>query len=388
MTARTLKLLHVVGTRPNFMKIAPVMTAVDAWNARPERGNEAVRFRQRLVHTGQHYDTAMSAVFFDDLGMRPPDAYLDVRSGSQAEQTANLLTALEPIMLTERPDLVVVVGDVNSTLAAALVAAKLDIPTAHVESGLRSGDRTMPEEINRMVTDRLSRLLFTTSSAASARLAEEGVPERWVSFVGNTMIDCLEVTMPLATARAKAAELGLEARGFALLTLHRPSNVDDPAQLRRLVDAVLEIARLTPVAFPVHARTSARLEAAGCLSGLKSCPAVRLLPPLGYIDFLSLMGDARVVITDSGGIQAETCVMGTPCVTARTTTEWVETVESGINVLADPRDPRALVGGVTSVLARPLPADGVRPELWDGHAAQRIVAAVAAWARREERGLR
>jgi len=374
------RLLLVVGTRPNFMKVAPVMAAVDAWNASPGARADAVRFEQRLVHTGQHYDAAMSSVFFDDLGLRAPDVYLDVRSGSQAEQTANLMKALEPHMLAERPDLVVVVGDVNSTLAAALVAVKLGIPVAHIESGLRSGDRSMPEEINRMVTDRVSRMLFTTSAAATWRLRGEGVAEDWSFFVGNTMIDCLETTLPLARRRAKATEMGLPSRGFALVTLHRPSNVDDPEQMTRMARVLAEAAERIPVAFPVHARTAACLEAAGCLSDLERNPAVRLLPPLGYVDFLSLMGDARLVLTDSGGIQAETCVVGTPCVTTRTTTEWTETLEAGINTLADPYDPHAVLAAVDAVLARPLPQSGVRPELWDGHAAERIVAVIADWA--------
>src|SRR5665647_2196703 len=239
--ASAVRLLLVVGTRPNFMKVAPVMAAVDAWNASPGARADAVRFEQRLVHTGQHYDAAMSSVFFDDLGLRAPDVYLDVRSGSQAEQTANLMKALEPHMLAERPDLVVVVGDVNSTLAAALVAVKVGIPVAHIESGLRSGDRSMPEEINRMVTDRVSRILFTTSAAASRRLVGEGVAEDWSFFVGNTMIDCLETTLPLARRRAKAAEMGLPSRGFALVTLHRPSNVDDSEQMIRMTTVLSKL---------------------------------------------------------------------------------------------------------------------------------------------------
>jgi UDP-N-acetylglucosamine 2-epimerase (non-hydrolysing) len=375
------RLLLVVGTRPNFMKVAPVMAAVDAWNSSPRAGADAVQFDQRLVHTGQHYDVAMSSVFFDDLGLRAPDVYLDVRSGSQAKQTANLMTALEPHLLAEGPDLVIVVGDVNSTLAAALVAVKLGIPVAHIESGLRSGDRSMPEEINRMVIDRVSRLLFTTSLAASQRLETEGVAEDWSFVVGNTMIDCLETALPLARRRAKAAELGLPSRGFALVTLHRPSNVDDREQMKRMASVLTQLAERIPVAFPVHARTASCLEAAGCLGGLEKHPALHLLPPSGYIDFLSLMGDARLVLTDSGGIQAETCVVGTPCVTARTTTEWTETLEAGINTLVDPCDEAAIMSAVHEVLAAPMPASGHRPALWDGHAAERIVGVIADWAK-------
>jgi UDP-N-acetylglucosamine 2-epimerase (non-hydrolysing) len=366
-----LKILHVVGARPNFMKVAPIMRAMAARGA---------RFEQRLVHTGQHYDAAMSSVFFEELGLRTPDVYLDVRSGGQAEQTARLMTSLEPHMPAESTDLVVVVGDVNSTLAAALVAVKLGIPVAHVESGLRSGDWRMPEEINRMVADRVSRLLFTTSAAASDLLRREGVAKDWSFFVGNTMIDCLETTLPLAIRRAKAVELGLPSRGFALATLHRPSNVDVPAQMTRMARVLIALAKRVPVVFAVHPRTAACLEAAGCLSALRRSPDVHLLPPLGYIEFLSLMGDARLVLTDSGGVQAEACVMGTPCVTARTTTEWTETLEAGLNTLVDPYDEAAMLRAADDVLAAPMPT-GVRPELWDGHAAERIVAVIVDWAR-------
>lgn len=376
----TVRLLFVAGTRPNFMKVAPVMAAVDAWNTSPQAADSAVHFEQRLVHTGQHYDAVMSSVFFEELGLRAPDVYLDVRSGGQAEQTARLMTSLEPQMMAEDTDLVVVVGDVNSTLAAALVAVKLGIPVAHVESGLRSGDWRMPEEINRMVADRVSRLLFTTSATASELLRREGVAEDWSSFVGNTMIDCLETTLPLARRRAKAVELGLPSRGFALATLHRPSNVDAPAQMNRMARVLIALAKRVPVAFTVHPRTAACLEEAGCLSALRRSPDVHLLPPLGYIDFLSLLGDARLVLTDSGGVQAETCVMGTPCVTARTTTEWTETLEAGLNTLADPYDEAAMLRAADDVLAAPMPT-GVRPELWDGHASERIVAVIADWAR-------
>jgi len=376
----TVRLLLVAGTRPNFMKVAPVMAAVDAWNTSPRDADKIVHFEQRLVHTGQHYDAAMSSVFFEELGLRTPDVYLDVRSGGQAEQTARLMTSLEPHMPAESTDLVVVVGDVNSTLAAALVAVKLGIPVAHVESGLRSGDWRMPEEINRMVADRVSRLLFTTSAAASDLLRREGVAKDWSFFVGNTMIDCLETTLPLAIRRAKAVELGLPSRGFALATLHRPSNVDVPAQMTRMARVLIALAKRVPVVFAVHPRTAACLEAAGCLSALRRSPDVHLLPPLGYIEFLSLMGDARLVLTDSGGVQAEACVMGTPCVTARTTTEWTETLEAGLNTLVDPYDEAAMLRAADDVLAAPMPI-GVRPELWDGHAAERIVAVIVDWAR-------
>jgi UDP-N-acetylglucosamine 2-epimerase (non-hydrolysing) len=380
MTAGKTRILHVVGTRPNFMKIAPVVAAIDKWNENLGALRESLGFDQCLVHTGQHYDALMSSIFFADLGLREPDAYLDVRSGSQATQTANLMLALEPLLQSEKPDLVVVVGDVNSTLAAAIVAAKLGIPVAHVESGLRSGDWSMPEEINRMLADRISRLLFTTSAEATDRLVREGTPESSAHFVGNTMIDSLQATLPIARKRAAASRLRLPSRGFALVTLHRPSNVDDLDQLSRMVDVLLDLAERIPVVFPIHARTRACLQVAGFVEKLTAHAALTILPPLGYIDFLSLMSDARVVLTDSGGIQAETCVVGTPCITTRTTTEWVETLQAGLNTLVDPYDGQAMARAVRAVLSRPLPSSGNRPELWDGHAAERIVAVIAEWA--------
>jgi UDP-N-acetylglucosamine 2-epimerase (non-hydrolysing) len=372
-----MKILHVVGTRPNFMKTAPIMASFDEGQA---QNDPTVQFEQVLVHTGQHYDEEMSAVFFRDLRMRQPDVYLDVRSGTHAQQTGRLMCSLEAVFAEHLPNLVIVVGDVNSTLAAALVAAKLNIPVAHVESGLRSYDRRMPEEINRLVTDRVSNLLFTTSQAASKTLTGDGADPSRVHFVGNTMIDCLEATLPLAAERDVAGRIRLVARGFALVTLHRPSNVDDDVQLTRLMNVLLDLALDLPVAFPVHARTLARLEALGILGKLKDCPSVRVLPPLGYVDFLSLLGDARLVLTDSGGIQAETCVLGTPCLTARTTTEWTETLTTGINTLVDPYDPAALLAAARRLLEEDLPESGFRPPLWDGHAAKRIVAIIREWA--------
>jgi UDP-N-acetylglucosamine 2-epimerase (non-hydrolysing) len=372
-----MKILHVVGTRPNFMKTAPIMASFDEGQA---QNYPTVQFEQVLVHTGQHYDDEMSAVFFRDLHMRQPDVYLDVRSGTHAQQTGRLMCSLEAVFAEHLPNLVIVVGDVNSTLAAALVAAKLNIPVAHVESGLRSYDRRMPEEINRLVTDRVSNLLFTTSQAASKTLTGDGADPSLVHFVGNTMIDCLEATLPLAAERDVAGRIRLVARGFALVTLHRPSNVDDDVQLTRLMNVLLDLALDLPVAFPVHARTLARLEALGILGKLKDCPSVRVLPPLGYVDFLSLLGDARLVLTDSGGIQAETCVLGTPCLTARTTTEWTETLTTGINTLVDPYDPAALLAAARRLLEEDLPESGFRPPLWDGHAAKRIVAIIREWA--------
>jgi len=373
------RVLHVVGTRPNFMKVAPIIKAVERWNEAHGVG-EANCISQKLVHTGQHYDAEMSSIFFEQLGLPEPDVYLGVGSGSHAQQTAGLMMALEPVVRAERPDLVVVVGDVNTTVAAALVAVKEQVPVAHVEAGLRSGDRGMPEEINRLVTDRVSSLLFTTSAAADRQLRLEGVDPRWIHFVGNTMIDCLEASRELARSPGGFAELSLDAGGYGLVTLHRPSNVDDPARLGSLVTLLTGVAEQIPVVFPIHVRTAQRLTEAGLLSRLERHPDVHLLPPASYFDFLGLLRDARLVLTDSGGIQAEACVMGTPCLTLRTTTEWVETVQAGVNRLVDPGDVDQALTCVQDELRRPLQRSAVRPELWDGHAAERIVAVIAQWA--------
>ena len=374
---KSVGVLHVVGTRPNFMKVAPLMRAIEVHN---RLSSDSVTFRQRLVHTGQHYSPEMSAVFFDELGLPEPDSYLDVGPGSHAVQTAALMVALEADLLASRPDLVCVVGDVNSTLAAALVASKLHIPVAHIESGLRSGDRQMPEEINRILTDRLAQILFTTSEAASRRLEAEGVPSAWTHFVGNTMIDCLEDCLPIARKRMPAVQRQLEAREYALLTLHRPSNVDDPEQLQALIEVVTRVSQRLPVVFPAHLRTRGRLEACGALQALERNESVVLTPPLGYLGFLSLLSGARLAMTDSGGIQAEACVLGTPCVTLRTTTEWTETLEAGSNVLADPYSQSAIEEAVEDCLRRRPPTAGFRPERWDGHASARVVSAMVDWA--------
>jgi UDP-N-acetylglucosamine 2-epimerase (non-hydrolysing) len=377
------RLLHVAGARPNFMKVAPVMAAVDAWNRRAgeagTQGLAAVTFAQTLVHTGQHYDAAMSDVFFRELGLPEPDYHLGVGSGSHAVQTAEVLRQLEPILLDERPDLVIVVGDVNSTLAAALCAAKLQISVAHVEAGLRSGDRTMPEELNRLVTDQLADLLYTTSADAGENLRREGVPEERIRFVGNTMIDTLERLREAAARSDAAARLGLGGRDYALVTLHRPSNVDSPAQLERLTEVLAATARRLPVVFPVHMRTRARLVEAGLASRLDDSPDLHLTDPLGYLDFVALMNAARVVLTDSGGVQEETTVLGVPCLTLRTTTERPVTITEGTNRLVDPDSPEAILAALDDVLAAPLPT-GRRPALWDGGAGPRLVADLAAWA--------
>ena len=397
---KSVRLLHVCGARPNFMKVAPVMAAVTAWNEGHggagtqgpaaagvgTQGPAAVTFTQTLVHTGQHYDAAMSDVFFRELGLPEPDYDLGVGSGSHAVQTAEVLRRLEPILLDERPDLVIVVGDVNSTLAAALCAAKLDIAVAHVEAGLRSGDRTMPEELNRLLTDQLAELLFTTSADAGENLRREGVPEARIRFVGNTMIDTLERLREAAAGSDAAARLGLAGSekpgvagpGYALVTLHRPSNVDEPAQLERLAEVLAAAARRLPVVFPVHARTRERLSAAGLSDALAASSDLHLTDPLGYLDFMALMTGARVVLTDSGGVQEETTVLGVPCLTLRTTTERPVTITEGTNRLVDPSSPEAILAALDDVLAAPRPT-GRRPALWDGGAGPRLVADVAAW---------
>jgi UDP-N-acetylglucosamine 2-epimerase (non-hydrolysing) len=377
------KLLHVVGTRPNFMKAAAVIKAAERWNARGANP----QFAQVLVHTGQHYDDKMCRVFFDDLGLPRPDYDLGVGSGSHAEQTAQVMIALEPVILQEVPDLVVTVGDVNSTVAAALVAAKLNIPVAHVEAGLRSRDRTMPEELNRLVTDQLSDLLFTTSRDADINLAAEGIPQERIHFVGNTMIDSLEAHLPRALAGTAVADLGLTPGSYAVVTLHRPSNVDEETGLERLVQVLVEVSKRLPVVFPVHARTRKRLAEFGLYARLDepadSSSSLMLCEPLGYLDFLALVAKARLVLTDSGGIQEETTVLGVPCLTLRKNTERPVTVTEGTNRLVDPKNLGAIVSAVDEVLAKDQTSDGTprRPELWDGHAGERIVGKVARWSR-------
>ena len=355
------KVVHVVGARPNFMKIAPVMRALAgrSW------------IRQVLVHTGQHYDDRMARIFFEELEIPRPDRDLEVGSGSQAEQTAAVLTRFEKVVAEERPDLVVVVGDVNSTLAATLVAAKAGAPVAHVEAGLRSFDRSMPEEINRMVTDRLSRLLLTPSRDADENLAREGVPAGHIHFVGNVMIDTLRRERKRAPWDAVRERLGLQERSFALLTLHRPSNVDDPAALSRILERLQPVAERFPILFPIHPRTARRIAEEGLEPAARF---LRCVEPLGYRDFLALMDHAALVLTDSGGIQEETTVLGVPCFTLRDNTERPITVAEGTNRLVG-----ADAGGLAKALAE-LDDRGERRERtienWDGRAGERIGAVI------------
>lgn len=377
----TIKLMHIVGTRPNFMKVAPIMAAADSWNVGIRGGGSpgSPAISQVLVHTGQHYDEKMSTVFFSQLGLPLPDHYLGVGSGTHAQMTARVMLALEPVIASERPDMVVVVGDVNSTLAASLVAAKLGIPVAHVEAGLRSGDRDMPEELNRLVTDQLSDLLFTTSRDADDNLEAEGIPAHRVVFVGNTMIDSLEQHREVALRRPILRDLGVRPYEYGIVTLHRPSNVDDAQGLARLVALLAEISRGLPLVFPVHARTRQLLEAHDLMTEAEAHGCVRLVEPLGYLDFLGLLAQAKLVLTDSGGIQEETTVLGIPCLTLRKNTERPITIWEGTNQLVDPEDPQAIVEAIGTILHAPGRLTPRRPELWDGRAGTRIIEAIVGW---------
>jgi UDP-N-acetylglucosamine 2-epimerase (non-hydrolysing) len=350
-----MKLLHVVGARPNYMKVASVMHAAH------ERGG----FSQVLVHTGQHYDAAMNDVFFADLGLPAPDHFLGVGSASQAEQTAKVMLAFEGVLKKERPDRVVVVGDVNSTVAAALVAVKEGVPVDHVEAGLRSFDREMPEEINRIVTDALAGGLYIHSPEARDHLLREGRPEGAIHFVGNVRVDALDRHLPAARRRSALADEDLRPKEYALLTLHRPSNVDDPAMLERLLGIMDDVTRELPVLFPVHPRTQERLR------DVEIPARLRLTPPKGYLDFLQLLDGARLVLTDSGGIQEETTALGVPCLTLRENTERPITCRVGSNVLCG-RDRDKVRRELRRVLDGSFDT-GHRPALWDGRAAERIV---------------
>ena len=356
MESPKIRVLALVGARPNFMKIAPLL--------RELRSRE--RFETTLVHTGQHYDAAMSADFFRDLGIPEPDVNLAVGSGSHAAQTAQVLVGVEDLLVEQRPEALLLVGDVNSTVAASLAAAKLLIPIAHVEAGLRSGDRSMPEEINRLVTDTLSTWCFTTEPAGDANLRREGIAEEKIHQVGNVMIDTLRANQARANELDTLERLGLEAGGYALLTLHRPSNVDDRATLSGLVEVLEEIHRELPVVFPVHPRTSAAIR--DLLGGKE--PALRLLEPQGYLDFLRLMSQAKFVLTDSGGIQEETTALGVPCLTMRDNTERPITIEEGTNILVGSH-PDVVRDAARKILDGKAKTGRV-PELWDGRASVRI----------------
>ena len=349
-----LKLLHVVGARPNFPKLAPV-----------HRAGQRAKITQLVVHTGQHYDDAMSDVFFRDLGIAPPDVNLAVGSDTHAAQTARIIERIEPVLTRERPDWVIVYGDVNSTMASAIVASKLGIRVAHVEAGLRSFDRTMPEEINRVVTDRLADLLLTPSRDADAQLIAEGEPQSEIAFVGNVMIDSLFYALPAARATGFRQKLGINGAAV-VVTLHRPSNVDDDRRIRALAAVLSEIALGRPVIFPAHPRTQRRLEAAGL-----RMERVTMLEPIGYLEMLDLVEHAFAVVTDSGGLQEETTALGVPCLTVRHNTERPITITQGTNRLVpDPADI------LTELQRVHRPAVTPKPEGWDGAAGERVIAAL------------
>ena len=354
-----MKLIHIVGARPNFMKAAPVISALAQYP----------QVAQILLHTGQHYDHNMSAVFFEELGLPKPDINLEVGSGSHAQQTAEIMKRFETIVINDKPDWLIVYGDVNSTIATTLVATKLGIRVAHVEAGLRSFDRSMPEEINRLVTDRLADLLLTPSRDGDEHLVAEGIPAEKIKRVGNVMIDTLVRLLPQAeTGWPKLqTELGLADKGYGLLTLHRPSNVDDPQTLKALLQTLNELNHDLPLLFPAHPRTQKRIEQFG-YTDLKG--DIQFVEPVGYLDFLALQNHAKLIITDSGGIQEESTYLGVPCLTVRENTERPVTIAVGTNHLVG-QNMDHLKAKVAEILAGTTPA-GAIPELWDGRAGERI----------------
>jgi UDP-N-acetylglucosamine 2-epimerase (non-hydrolysing) len=355
-----MKIVTVAGARPNFMKIAPLMWEI-------ERRDDVEAY---LVHTGQHYDERMSRLFFEELDIPRPDVDLGVGSGSHASQTAEVMKRFEPVVREQKPDAVVVVGDVNSTIACALTAVKLDVPVAHVEAGLRSFDRTMPEEINRILTDAIGRWLFVTEPSGIENLRREGISEERIFLVGNVMIDTLLACRELSSRSTILDDLGLAGRPFGVLTLHRPANVDDRGVLAGLLAAVGWIQAELPIVFPVHPRTRKALD----VRDLAAMPSLILTEPLGYLDFTRLLAEARLVLTDSGGIQEETTVLGVPCLTLRNNTERPITIEQGTNRLVG-LEPYQIVAAARTVLSG-RPRAGRVPDLWDGRAAARIVDAL------------
>lgn len=364
MSSRPINVLHVVGARPNFVKVAALMHAMAA---------KKQVFQQTLVHTGQHYDPLMSDIFFHQLEMPVPDIYLDVGSGTHAVQTALIMQRFESVVLDRKPDWVVVVGDVNSTLACALVCAKIGVRVAHVEAGLRSFDRGMPEEINRVLTDQVSDLLLTSEEIAQENLLREGIPSQKIHFVGNVMIDTLTRLLPLTDGRSVLRDLGLDVdkqvKPFVLVTLHRPSNVDDPSVLLEIASALSALAKNITVIFPVHPRTRERF--AG-LDQSMSLGQTQLIEALGYLDFLALERQAALVVTDSGGIQEETTFLGVPCLTVRPNTERPVTISQGTNRLVEPIAEKILAAAHLA-LEKTKTTPRQKPSLWDGHAAKRIV---------------
>ncbi len=362
-----LKVINVVGARPNFMKVAPLVEAMK----RRER-----EFTPLVVHTGQHYDSMMSDAFFRDLDLPQPDLLLNVGSGSHAAQTAAVMERFEPVVLREKPDWVLVVGDVNSTLACALVCVKLGVKVAHVEAGLRSRDRTMPEEINRLLTDQISDLLFTPSRDADDNLRAEGIPEERIRFVGNIMIDSLFKQLERSQDSTIREALGISGKDYAVLTLHRPSNVDERKTFAGILDALEEIGRRIPILFPAHPRTRKMIAHFGLGDRIENVSGLRVIEPLGYLDFLSLYSRARFVLTDSGGIQEETTVLGIPCLTLRDNTERPVTVNMGTNTIVG-TDRGKITAAAFAVLDGSKNSNHQVPPLWDGHTADRILAALS-----------
>ncbi|TNE48740.1 MAG: UDP-N-acetylglucosamine 2-epimerase (non-hydrolyzing) [Deltaproteobacteria bacterium] len=359
-----MKVINIVGARPNFVKIAPLM---EAYKAYPD-------IEPLLVHTGQHYDKKMSESFFDVLGIPTPDIHLGVGSGSHASQTAAIMTAFEPVVLEHKPDVVLVVGDVNSTVACSLVATKLHVPVVHVEAGLRSHDREMPEEINRVVVDAISSMLFVTEQSGLDNLKKEGVADEKVVFTGNVMIDTLLRQKPKLANLTTLEDVGVAPRSYGLLTLHRPSNVDHPETFARILTALEEIQQDIPLLFPMHPRTRKNMESNQFGERIKAMHNLRLLDPLDYLNFMHLMSEAKVVLTDSGGIQEETTQLKVPCITIRENTERPSTCEIGSNQLVGTQT-QAILDAYNKVKDGTLPEPQI-PPLWDGKAAERIVAAL------------
>ena len=355
-----MRIVNVVGARPNFMKVAPLMAAYREFSS----------IETILVHTGQHYDEKMSDLFFRQLGIPQPDILLGVGSASHAVQTAEIMKAFEPVLLDLRPDAVLVVGDVNSTIACGLVAVKMGVKLVHVEAGLRSFDRSMPEEINRILTDVIGDILFCTEQSDVDNLCREGVAKEKIFLVGNVMIDTLLANRARADESQILDELHLAPGGYAVLTLHRPGNVDDAATFGRILDALEQIQRDMPIVFPVHPRTRGNLAGSSLDVRLRNMSSLRMIDPLGYLEFLKLMSEAKVVLTDSGGVQAETTILKVPCLTLREDTEWPITAEVGSNQIVG-TDPERILAAYRRVLdgGRPKPRT---PPLWDGQAANRI----------------
>lgn len=357
-----LKVLNIVGARPNFMKIAPIYA---------EMKRRESEFEPLIVHTGQHYDAAMSDSFFVDLGMPTPDVHLNVGSASHAVQTAKIMMEFEPILLGQKTDWVLVVGDVNSTIACALVCAKLGVKVAHVEAGLRSFDRTMPEEINRILTDSISDLLLTPSPDGNENLKKEGIADEKVKLVGNVMIDSLLRNLKIAESSTVREDLNLTEKGYAVLTLHRPSNVDDKEVFGGLIDSLILISEKLPIIFPAHPRTKGRIEEFGFAKKVEKSN-IRLIEPLGYLDFMRLYSGAKLVLTDSGGLQEETTALGIPCLTLRENTERPITIEMGTNILVGTNTEKIKQTAFEVLADENFTVNAKIPPLWDGKTAERI----------------